>query len=129
MIIQTLALIGLVLSAYAYSVEEKIKQKKGFKAACDISKRISCTKAFASAYGEHFGVSNTVYGLFFYVLILALSFFSVELVFYLALIFIAGSLYLAYFQYMKVQTFCIVCNGIYVVNFLLGVSAYLKAFN
>ena len=39
-------LIGLGLSYYAYVVETKKEQDDSYKAMCDISENISCTKVF-----------------------------------------------------------------------------------
>ena len=114
-----IAIIGLILSIYAYYVERKSKDKN-YKALCDISNRASCTKAFSSKYGKTFGVSNSIYGILFYLLIIILFFINeISIIFYSAILSILGSLYLAYIQYFKMKNFCLICTLIYLVNILL----------
>ena len=49
-------------------------------------------------------------------------------IFYLAIISVIGSIYLAYTQITKIKSFCLVCSGIYLVNLLLLVFSYMKLF-
>lgn len=44
----TSCVVGLALSYYAYVVETAKEQDDNYEALCDISERISCTKAFMS---------------------------------------------------------------------------------
>lgn len=41
-----LATIGLLISIYGITVERKLQQDAQYKAACDISDMISCTRPF-----------------------------------------------------------------------------------
>ncbi len=118
------SIIGLLLSLYSCYVEIKSKNKN-YKAVCDINNKISCTKAFNSHYGKTFGISNSFYGMIFYIIVFLLSFYSMTYVFYLSLIAVLGSIYLAYILYFKVRSFCLICNSIYLVNILLLVFSYL----
>lgn len=115
-------IIGLILSIYAYYVEFKIKNKK-YKAGCDINAKISCSKAFSSSYGKLIGVSNSLIGIFFYILIIILFYIKLELIFYFALFSVIGSIYLAYLQFFKIKSFCLVCSSIYFINILLFISS------
>ncbi len=127
MILQILAVIGLLLSLYAFYVEKRFKANSKYHAACDINNKISCTKAFKSKYGHTFGISNSIFGIFFYAIIFVLLFMNLtNIVFYLSTISLLGSLYLAYVLYFKVRSFCIVCNSIYVVNILLFVVSLIS---
>jgi len=119
-----ISIIGVLLSIYAYHTEIKIRANKKYKPVCDISKNISCTKAFQSKYGKLFGVPNSLLGIFFYILIILLSFFSLKIVFYLAILSVLGSTVLSYFSYYKLKTFCVVCTSIYIVNILLLIFSY-----
>ncbi len=115
---------GLLLALYAMHVEHKATRNKRYRALCDINDRISCSKAFTSRYGYHFGISNAVWGVVFYVLVGALLFLEAFwVVFVLALIATLGSFYLAYFLYFKLKDFCIICTGIYLVNLALLVTS------
>ena len=42
--------MGILLSIYAYYVETKAEREKGYKALCDFSATISCSKVFTSRY-------------------------------------------------------------------------------
>tara|TARA_Y100000310_G_scaffold344866_1_gene460114 strand:+ start:6995 stop:7390 length:396 start_codon:yes stop_codon:yes gene_type:complete len=126
-IIQTLAVIGFILSAYALYLERQKAKNSEFKAVCDISDNMSCTKAFSSSYGKNLGLSNSIYGLIFYTIIYFLDIFSLNnFTFYLAIISVIGSIYLAYILYTKVKSYCLICNGIYLVNILLLIFSYLN---
>lgn len=118
-----LSILGFLLSLYSYYAEKKFCKTKR-KMICDINDKISCTKAFTSIYGKTFGISNSLYGMVFYLFILILSFYNLKYVFYLSILAVLGSVYLAYVLYFKVKSFCIVCNSIYLVNILLLVFSY-----
>ena len=113
-----ISLIGFFLSVYAYSVEKRSKSR-GYKAACDINSKISCTKNFNSKYGRLFGISNSLIGMIFYCFVIVLMYIKPEAILYLASLSVFGSLYLAYLQFFKVRSFCIVCISVYLVNILL----------
>ena len=124
MLIAILAIIGFLASFYAYYVGKKLADKN-YKPACDISKKISCTKAFTSKYGRLFGVSNSIFGIVFYSIIYVL--FSLGLfnyVFFLSMLSVLATVYLAYLSYIKLKTFCLVCTVTYLVNILLLFSSY-----
>lgn len=44
--ISVFALLGLGLTLYTLYVEFEIESNKNYKALCDISEKVSCTKAF-----------------------------------------------------------------------------------
>jgi len=118
--IVTLSVIGFLLSLYSFYVEKKLEKSSNYKAICDISDRFSCTKAFKSGFGKTLGMNNSVFGLIFYVIVFVLALIgSINYVFYLSIISVIISLYLAYVLYFKVRSFCVVCNAIYIVNILL----------
>ena len=124
-----LTIIGFFLSIYAFRVENKMREDKKYRAACDINNKVSCTKAFGSKYGKTFGLSNSLYGMFFYFVIFLLSLSGlIEYIFYLSLLSVLGSVYLVYVLYFKVKSFCLVCNGIYLVNLLLLVFSYVNTY-
>jgi len=124
MTLKTLALIGFLLSFYAFHIRRKsLKQK--YKPLCDISKNISCTKALTSPHGKLIGISNSTLGLIFYPLIFILAYLNlITSIFYLSLLALLASLYLAYISYYKLRTLCLVCTSIYLVNILLLIFSY-----
>lgn len=120
------AILGILISAYAYYVEVMIKKVKNYIAFCDLSDRASCTKAFSSKYGKIGGISNSLLGIIFYIFILILIFTKVELVFYFAVLSFIGSIYLAYLSLIKLKNLCIICNLIYLINILLVIFSYFR---
>jgi len=119
--------IGILLSAYSLYIEYKISKNSHYKAACDLSNKMSCSRTFHSNYGRMFGISNGWWGLLFYLAVIGLTFFGkMDLVFYLTIIGVLMSARLAYILYYKLKNFCLVCNGIYLVNILLLIFSWLN---
>ena len=124
-IIRTLALVGFLLSAYASYIERKRNQFHDYKAVCDINDKMSCTRAFTSEFGKMFGVSNSIWGMGFYLTVLVLNMFSLtNIIFYISIASVIGTIYLAYLLYFKVKSFCLICNAIYITNILLLIFSY-----
>jgi vitamin-K-epoxide reductase (warfarin-sensitive) len=124
MIIIILALIGFCISLYTYTVEKKIKDEPDYKPVCDLSDRISCTKPMKSPYANLFFASNAVAGMGYYLLVALLAFFNLNLLLVIATI--GGCLVsavMAYLLYFKIQSLCILCTSLYVVNILLLLCA------
>ncbi len=122
-----LSLVGLILSIYAFYTGKKLEKNKKHKALCDIHDKASCTKAFSSEYGKMFGVSNSLAGIGFYILIIILSFLNYhKIVFYLAVVSMPIIIYLAYVLFFKLKNLCIVCTAIYLINILLFIMSYLN---
>lgn len=123
--IQIISVIGFLLSIYSLYVEKKFARTKK-KAICDINEKMSCTKAFKSHYSKTLGIPNSIHGIIFYVVVFLVAFYGLQYVFYLAVLGVLGSIYLAYNLYFKIKTFCLVCSSIYLVNILLLIFSYLK---
>ena len=117
-IINWLAILGFLLSLYFLYVKTKQKNNN-YKALCDISDTISCSKAAKSNYSALFGFSNAILGVIFYpiVFILQLSSFNFY-IFYLSIIASLFSLYLIYISF-KIKVLCPVCITTYIINFLI----------
>ena len=127
--IQILSVIGFVLSVYAFIVEKKKEKDSKYKALCDINDKISCTKVFSSKYGKMAILPNSFYGMIFYLVVFLLAFFgNINYIFYLSVISVIGSSYLAYVLYFKVKNFCLVCHGIYIVNILLLIFSWVRVY-
>jgi vitamin-K-epoxide reductase (warfarin-sensitive) len=126
-LINLFAFIGFVLSLYSFYVERKLIVSSNYHPICDINDKVSCSKAFTSRYGKLGGLSNSVYGVLFYLIIFFLVYVgNFELLFYLSLLGFLGSLVLAYLLYFKLEDFCLVCSSIYLVNFLLFLFSWIK---
>jgi vitamin-K-epoxide reductase (warfarin-sensitive) len=129
MLVLTMALIaalGFFVSLYTYFVELKVAQNASYKAACDLTDRISCTKPITSPYGKLFGISNALLGIGYYALFFILTFFHATTALYvLALMAFLFSLYLAWLLYFRIRAFCILCTSTYVINILLLILSYI----
>ncbi|MDO8509112.1 MAG: vitamin K epoxide reductase family protein [Nanoarchaeota archaeon] len=124
--ISIISILGALFSVYAFKVELKSSRHENYKAVCDIHEKMSCTKAFTSPYGSIFGISNSLMGLYFYSLIFVLSFFSqFKAIFYLSILAVIVSIYLAYILFIKMKNFCIVCASIDIINVILLIVSYI----
>ncbi|HEX2457874.1 MAG TPA: vitamin K epoxide reductase family protein [Vicinamibacterales bacterium] len=117
--------LGLASSATSTYVHYQLLTDRGYTSFCDVSSTVSCTQAYLSHYGSLWGVPVAVIGLFFFALVLSLSFFGGRrdpsagestpgYVFALSTLALAMVLYLAYGSYFVLHTFCILCAVTYV---------------
>ena len=113
------AMLGVLLSCYAWYIEKKKKKEKTYQAACDINKKISCSKAFTSPYSHLFGISNSLLGIGAYSTIILMALLQPTTILFLTLPGFLMSLYLAYISFVKLKNFCVVCMGIYLINIIL----------
>jgi len=127
--IAVIAVIGFLISSYAWYGHEQIMANRDYKAVCDLSNRISCTKTFTSEYGKFAGMPLGFYGVGFYLIVFGLNYYGYLLyVFYLSIAAVAVSGVLAYILYFKIRSICLICNGIYLTNIALLVFSYLNVF-
>jgi vitamin-K-epoxide reductase (warfarin-sensitive) len=121
-----LALLGFAVCLYAYVTEERLKINPNYKAACDISEMVSCTKPMKSAYASLFYVSNAVVGVLFYLVIAILAFIDqINLVFFAVSLSCIATLFLAYILYFKIRSLCLICTSTYIIN----ISMFLYTFH
>ncbi|XP_072163292.1 vitamin K epoxide reductase complex subunit 1-like [Diadema setosum] len=128
-----ICLAGIVLSFYALYVEVSKEHNPNFKAMCDLSGSVSCSKVFTSKWGRGFGLigsvlgedsplnqPNSIYGVLFYCLQIALgmvfSYWASILLLLTSLVSIAGCCYLAYILMFVLEDACLVCISTYIVN-------------
>ena len=120
MTIIILACIGFCISLYAYFVESKMKADPTYKPACDINDRFSCSKPINSQYGAIFFLSNSVWGMIYYVGVATLAYMHAHsALLTLVIAGVIGSVLLAYLLYFKIKTICVVCTSLYIINILL----------
>ena len=128
-----LCLVGISLSLYAFYVETRATGDRSYRAACDISERMSCSRVLTSRWGRGFGllpedsplnIPDSLVGLIYYCLSIILNrshtsktIARLRVIFSVMTIF--GSMYLGYILYFVLQDVCVVCCGMYLVNFLL----------
>ncbi|XP_071093348.1 vitamin K epoxide reductase complex subunit 1-like protein 1 [Haliotis cracherodii] len=128
--------LGIIISGYAYHVEISKEKDDSYRALCDLSETISCSKVFTSRWGRGFGLidrivgreswlnqPNSVFGMAFYAFQVTLAYnpTSVGAIvqFVSSVIANVGSVYLAYILFFVLNDVCIVCISMYIVNFLL----------
>jgi uncharacterized membrane protein len=125
MAIIILAIIGLVISIYGITVERKLQQDVQYKAVCDISDAISCTRPFLSPYGKMLGISNIWASALYYCVILIVTLLNFNtIVFIIACAGVAVSVVFAYILYFKVRSLCLICTSLYLINIALVVASY-----
>ncbi|KAI7813079.1 vitamin K epoxide reductase complex subunit 1-like protein 1 [Triplophysa rosa] len=134
-------LLGILLSMYAFHVEREKSLDASYRAACDVSSWVSCSKVFTSRWGRGFGLlgsifgndsavnqPNSVYGILFYVfqmlLGLTASAMAALILMTTSIASVIGSVYLGYILYFVLKDFCIICVTTYVLNFILFVLNY-----
>lgn len=120
-----IAIIGLAISLYGISVERKLQHDAQYKAACDISDTISCTRPFLSPYGKMLGISNIWASALYYCAIIILSILNFQML--LLLVSCAGvavSVVFAYILYFKIRSLCLICTSLYLVNIALALTCY-----
>ncbi|CAH0585778.1 unnamed protein product [Chrysodeixis includens] len=133
------SLLGILISTYALNVEMSIQAKPDYKAFCDITEKISCSKVLNSEYAKGFGllpnesplkIPNCIYGIIFYCLSIFLSTFDqlqvVRIQLLLSLCTIPMCVYLAYLLAFVLHDFCVVCVSTYIINALLTVLTFKK---
>lgn len=117
MMLLLLSIAGFLISLYGFYIEQKLKTNPNYKPICDISDRVSCTKPIKSPLGKLFGISNTIVGMFFYSVMIVLSWIGLyQMVFVGAIGACLVSLYLAYILYFRIKTFCLICTITYAIN-------------
>jgi uncharacterized membrane protein len=120
-----IATIGLVISAYGITVERKLQQDAQYKAACDISDAISCTRPFLSPYGKILGISNIWASALYYCAMIALAMLNLNTItLMLACAGVAVTIGFAYILYFKIRSLCLICTSLYVVNIALAIACY-----
>ena len=120
MIIILIALLGLCVSVYAYTIERKLQNNPNYHPACNLSDRISCTKPILSSYGNIFYFSNAVMGIAYYITVIILAVLNLwNPLLILSALSCLASLWLAYLLISKIKALCILCISIYIINFLI----------
>ncbi|XP_041749387.2 vitamin K epoxide reductase complex subunit 1-like protein 1 [Coregonus clupeaformis] len=133
--------LGILLSLYAFHVETEKSRDSNYRAMCDVSDSISCSKVFTSRWGRGFGLlgsifgndsamnqPNSVYGIVFYVFQLLLgitvSAMAALILMTTSILSVMGSLYLGYILYFVLKDFCVICITTYALNFILFILNY-----
>ena len=120
-----IAFVGIVVSLYGIFVERKLQQNPHYKAACDISEKISCTRPMTSSYANIFGISNSAASALYYLSVIVIA--CVGNLYILRIMTGIGlivTICFAYILYFKIKSFCLICNTLYVINIVLFSICY-----
>lgn len=130
--IAALCLLGLFISAYAYSVEQRIAEAKRYgmtyKAYCDIGP-FSCTRILSSEYGsaiQFLGlpkISNAALGTSFYAVEMVFA-WSPTITMLLSMQSVVASVVLGYILFVIHSDVCLLCCSIYVINVATAILAF-----
>jgi len=120
-----LAVIGLLISIYGITVERKLQQDEQYKAACDISDMVSCSRPMLSSYNTPLGISNIWASACYYLIVIAITLLNQpQLLMLVTGIGVIASLIFAYIIYVKIKSLCLICTSLYIVNIALAISSY-----
>ena len=111
-----LAFVGLVISLYLLYA-----QKTNKKPACILGK--NCDIVIESKYAKTFGVENTIFGVIYYGILLAVLIFGIsvpyEMVLFATVCVALYSVYLSYLQFFVIKEFCDYCMVVNVSNWII----------
>ena len=126
-------LLGLAASSTSTWVHYRLLNDRAYASFCDVNQTLSCTSAYASAYGSVAGIPVAVVGVLFFafvLLVLALTAGSpasrAHVPAYVLVMSAAALLpiaYLGYASFVVLQTVCLLCVATYVAVLGLFVSA------
>ncbi len=127
------ALLGLGASSTSAWVHHRLLTDPAYASFCDVNQAMSCTSAYASAYGSVAGLPVAVVGvIFFAVVLLVLGLASGSLpsrasaatyVLVMAVAALPPIAYLGYASFVVLKTVCMLCLATYVAVLGLLVSA------
>lgn len=131
-VILVVSLVGIVLSAVAlYTHIGSVVSQGAYQSFCNVGEQFNCDKVNTSAWSKLFGIPLGSYGFVFFGIIFFLAFAflglqsvlvaNVLLVF--ALFAASFSIFLFFISKFAVGTFCLLCIGLYLVSFIILLSA------
>ncbi|XP_003745334.1 vitamin K epoxide reductase complex subunit 1 [Galendromus occidentalis] len=139
-----LCVFGISVSLYSLHVKHSAAADENYRALCDISEHMSCSKVLTSDYSRGFGVagqilgedsplnaSNSVHGVVFYSFLFLLGYLdwpsTLRVILVLSIAANLMSIYLASILYFVLHDFCLVCVTTYLINFSLLVISYSRS--
>ena len=139
-----LCLSGILVSLYSLYVKHSAVADENYRALCDISEHISCSKVLTSEYSKGFGIfgrfvgddsplnaSNSAHGLVFYSFLFLLGYLdwpsTIRVILFLSVLANIMSIYLACLLYFVLHDFCLVCVTTYLINFALLIISYSRS--
>ncbi|TRY57192.1 hypothetical protein DNTS_003275 [Danionella cerebrum] len=120
-------LLGILISLYAFHVEREKSRDANYRAACDLSSAVSCSKVFTSRWGRGFGLLGRIFGNDSAVNqpnSLTASAMAALILISSSLLSVVCSIYLFYIFSFVLEDFCLLCLATHVINFILLVLNY-----
>jgi protein-disulfide isomerase/uncharacterized membrane protein len=126
-----LSLLGIFDSVYTQIIHHKlIASQFTYKSFCAISEFINCDIVVASKYGKILGIPNSYYGILTYSLVFIFTLIFIikkrpeENIFYswvfgFSLFSSLFSIYLFAISIFVIKALCLMCVGIYIINFAM----------
>jgi vitamin-K-epoxide reductase (warfarin-sensitive) len=138
--IAVLSALGFALSYYSVYVSASKGKDPNYKALCDISEHMTCSKVFTSRFGKGLGIvgplfgedsplyqSNGVYGMVMYSAFVFFSLFPyrfcAKICVIMGIIANIVSAYLAYILFFIIEDICVVCISTYTIGFFLLIAS------
>jgi len=132
-LLAVITIIGLIISVELCVVYYNANLNTGSAPSfCSINEVLDCDSVSQTAFSRFLGVPLSLWGIGFYLFILFILFFPFQrfklfekfahpksYVFTLATVAVIVSIILAYISSFVIQKICILCHGLYFVNFLL----------
>lgn len=126
-----LAFSGLIDSIYTLILHGKIISSQfTYRSFCAISEFVNCDIVITSKYGKILGIHNSVYGIITYIAIIVFILFNqikerpkneifYSYMFGISLFISLLSVYFALVSFLIIKALCIMCLGIYLINFTM----------
>jgi protein-disulfide isomerase/uncharacterized membrane protein len=128
-----LILVGLAASVYLAKLYVQLNLGIAVDSFCAINERFNCVTVADCEYSTILGIPIAVYGIQFYAVLLAALLFSrffrfpisnwPSFQFFLSALSIPASFILGWISVFWIESFCILCGTVYLVNILLFVLA------
>ncbi|XP_059146212.1 vitamin K epoxide reductase complex subunit 1-like protein 1 [Physella acuta] len=134
--------LGVVTCLYALHVEVNKERDPSYRAACDLSEHMSCSRVLTSKYSQGFGVMHLLFGenhmlnsrncnigLVIYIINILLCVFlpspmAATILYYGSIVSVLGCVYLAFILFVVLKDVCIVCMSMYGINAVLLYLTY-----
>jgi len=119
-----LGIVGLILSMYITYFSLSLNHDE--TQVCDINEDLNCSSVYNSPYSLIFGISISIYGIFFYFIIIYFSLKNQgKYLFYLSILGVLFSAYLTFYvELYLIGAFCVFCLGSALVTVLLLIFSY-----
>ena len=140
-IILVAAIIGLFVSFKLSHIHYKVRVDTSYTSFCAINEGVNCDTVALSKYSTFFKVPLSTWGIFGYFLFIIFSLIAIKtkrksgwpagIILFLAIFSIGVSAYLFYLSTFVINSLCLLCATLYIVNItlLISIIVFLKKLN